>query len=85
MSDDRTVYHLRSGHAIAAPGQPDPAVVKELEDLLQQAKSGEISGLAWAATHPAEISSNHYVGMTSRGMVGGLFSVMRRISEELDK
>jgi len=86
MADEApgVVVQIRSGVTIAAPGQPDPAVVEELEELLAKAKAGEISGIAWSASLTGNTSSNHFVGVISRGQVGGLFSVMTRIARTLD-
>lgn len=84
MSETGKLVQLRSGHAIASPGEPDAEVVTELEDLLERAKSGQISGLAYSYTYSDGATGNRYVGVISRSQVGGLFAVMSRISRQLD-
>ncbi len=46
-SDDRKVISLR-GDPIASRGEPHAGLIARLETLLEQARSGEICGIAFA-------------------------------------
>lgn len=74
MSEDRTnVVPIRAGVA------PDPdagsvneATVKELEDILQRARAGEVVGVAYACQHPGRLTTFHYVGFVTRACIGAV-------------
>ncbi len=78
------IHVIRGGTKVAAPGQPDEAVVETLQFLLDTAKAGRIAGIAYSLNFSDDSTNNFYVGVISRGQVGGLFAVMQRISAELD-
>jgi hypothetical protein len=79
------VVHIRGEYPIAHPGSPDPTVIAELEDLLEQARAGQIIGLGWAAMFLDESGQSHFCGMASYTTVGHLFAVARRMSQYLDR
>lgn len=72
------------GNSIASPGHPDPYVVKDLEDLLDMAKEGRITGIAFSAVYHDNSSSNSYTGVISRSMLGGLVMMTQRIVQQLN-
>lgn len=82
MSEKVVDFH--TGEKLASPGDPDLKLVAELEDLLQRARDGEIVGIGYAIGYGDRSQGNRYVGTISRGMVGGMFACMSRMSRELD-
>lgn len=52
--------------------EANPDVVKQLEALLDMAKSGEIVGFAYAVVHQGDLTSYHRAGRNTRGMIGAL-------------
>lgn len=79
------VFSIVNGGEYASPGNPDKAVVDQLEMLLAKAKDGQIAGLAYAITFYDGAGSNRYVGTIGRTVVGHLFGVMTRISRQIDE
>jgi hypothetical protein len=64
-------------HATYVPprtkAKPNREVIEELERLLDQAKAGEIVGLAGSFLHRDKVVSFAYAGMVAGfGMIGGL-------------
>lgn len=66
------VVPIRAGLLPPSTGEADPNVVKQLAELLEAAKSGEIIGFTYAALHPGEVTSFHRSGRNTRGMIGAL-------------
>jgi len=65
-------------------GSPQPDVITELEQLLEQARSGEVVGLAVALAYRDGTSSCGWGGIVSISVVGQCFSVAQRILRELN-
>jgi hypothetical protein len=70
--------------AIASPGKPDKNVVEAIEGLLEAAKSGRVSGIAYCVVYSDDSVTGYYCGQCCRAQVGSLFAVMGRISREID-
>lgn len=83
MSDEKVV-RLHGGSAVFQPGTPDEIVVKLAEDLLERARAGEIVGVAIATEFHDGGTGDRRAGTLSRGVVGRLFSLMQRITGQLD-
>lgn len=67
------VVPIRSGLTPEPPpGYVDESVVKELTDLLERAKSGEITGIAYAVLCPGDTSYYGRSGRITRGVVGAM-------------
>lgn len=67
------VVAIRSGIAVEPPaGTANPDLVKELQDLLEKANSGEITGFAYASLHPGDVTTYCSVGRLTRGVIGAL-------------
>lgn len=62
MSD----VHKLTEHLL--PGEVEPALVEALEELLEQAKRGELTALAWAS-----VRTNNYISNGWEGAGGTLF------------
>jgi hypothetical protein len=73
------------GRAYANPSDPDPLVIAEIEELLEKARAGEVTGIAWASYCFDGTGNNHFEGLVSRNTVGQLHSVMTRISRRIDE
>jgi hypothetical protein len=52
--------------------EPREDVVKKFEELLEQARSGEIQGAAYAVLHPGGFSAYNTIGRTTRGLLGAI-------------
>jgi len=66
-----------------APGEPDMNVVRELEDLLEKARSGEIVGIAASYTYRDYATGSKLTGVTSYSLVGRLEEVKADILKSL--
>lgn len=66
---DKKILSLR-GHAIPQPNEPNAQVVASLERLLEQARSGEVFGVAWVMTWPDGAVGRQRVGGISVSMLG---------------
>lgn len=77
------VVGIRDGVELAPPGEPYPEVVKELERLLEMARSGELTGVAVVLHWRDECTSDQQAGMLSRSMLGGLEILKSRIVDSL--
>ena len=53
-------------------GTVDPDVVKELEKLLNKAKTGDMTGIAYASLHPGGFTTYNRAGRMTRGVIGAL-------------
>lgn len=66
--------------------EPNPKVIELLEDLLEQARSGEIIGLSGALLYHDKLSGTVYGGIVGTyGMVGALDvmkSELKKLCEE---
>jgi hypothetical protein len=70
---ERNVVSIREGISLAPlGGEPDPAVVERLLDLLEKARAGEITGIAYATLHPGDVSTYDNAGRATRGLLGAL-------------
>lgn len=63
-------------HAGLAPEPPagtvNADVVKQLEELLDKARSGDITGLAFVSLHSGDTTVHYRVGRMTRGVIGAL-------------
>ena len=64
---------------------PDPAVVKRLEQLLSEAKSGEIQGIAYAVDMSQRLVACGWVGMGKNNvaMIGEVHILARDMMDSL--
>lgn len=46
----------------APRGQPDPDIIERIEELLEEAKAGEISGIAYAVHTPGDDKKTGWIG-----------------------
>ena len=65
--------------------EPSADVIDELEWLLEAARSGEVVGIAYAASHHDVTTSNRYVGKMTLGLVGGLTAVTARVTRGINE
>lgn len=75
------------GAAITQPGVADERVVKQLEELLDMAKSGVIGGVAVAFIYNdlAFNTNQCFAGAVSYGQVGRLSALQEMIIKELQE
>lgn len=59
--------------------EPNADAVKEIEDLLAAARAGEIIGIAYVASHPADLTSFNWAGRVVRATLGGLVLLQHRM------
>lgn len=78
MSDPKVVS-LR-GEGIPASGEPDPAVVKAAELILERARAGEIDGLAYVERHIDMSTSSGNAGFYSMAVAGELLWLAGHVS-----
>lgn len=84
------VHRLCDGHVQPTGTEPEEGLVEFLEELLEKARSGEIVGLAGAASYPSPVGTimpveSFRVGWNaSVSMVGALEDVKHRILRNLD-
>jgi hypothetical protein len=70
---DRNVIPIRHGVTPEPPcGEMNAAVVDMLTELLEQAKTGQVTGVAFATLHPGDLSTYGTRGRTTRGLLGAL-------------
>lgn len=79
------VVRLHGNEPVYHPGKPDMRVVKELEDLMERARSGEIVGLVYAAQYHDGGSCGDHVGDVSRNVAGRLFAELMSITDIMNK
>lgn len=79
-----SVISLNGGTVVHNPSEPDPLLVKRLEETLELAKSGQIIGAAIAIQYFDGAGSSTYIGRCSRNTVGWLFKLMTKISADID-
>lgn len=75
---------LLGGATIASQGNPDQAVVEEIEMLLEAARSGRITGITYAVDYTDNSNGCRHVGTYGRGMVGALFCSVTRLARMMD-
>lgn len=78
-----SVVTLR-GDRFANPAEPDANVVEATEYILDLAKNGQVTGIAYAISYYDGKGHNHFCGTVSRNTVGHLFSVATRLSNQID-
>ena len=62
-----------------AAGEVNPEVVKELEELLDKARAGDITGLAYVSLHAGDFSTAASAGRLTRGVIGALAILQHRL------
>lgn len=68
-----SVVPLRPGlEPVPCAGAINPDLVTHLEELLERAKAGEMTGIAYATLHPGDLSLYGSRGRTTRGLLGAL-------------
>jgi hypothetical protein len=84
------VVRIRDGYVQPTGTEPDEDLVKFLEELLERARSGDIVGVAGAASAPSPVGSvqpteSFRAGWSiSVGMVGALEDVKYRILRDMN-
>lgn len=67
------VVAIRSGLAVEPPaGTVNADVVKELQQLLDKANCGDVTGLVFVSLHPGDLTVYHSVGRITRGVMGAM-------------
>lgn len=69
MSEEPKVVSLR-GHPIPAIGEPNEKMIRELERLLEAARSGDLQGVVVAMLHKDDTTQSMRCGVMSRGLIG---------------
>lgn len=64
--------------------ETNAAVVASLEEWLERARSGEVHGIAIAALYRDDAVGFSYSGGRSLGLVGQLFGLAQRITQDMD-
>lgn len=54
------------------PGTVNESVVDELQGLLDKAKAGEITGVAYVSLHPGDLTCFGRAGRMTRGVIGAI-------------
>lgn len=60
------------GDPVVAPGTPNPDLIVHLEEMLEKARSGEISSIAYVVLYRDELTSYHWIGRMTRAVLGSL-------------
>ena len=81
-SEKPKVVHIR-GEPVTDIRVPDPDVIAKLEYLLEQAKSGEITGICGVMHYYDSTTGRFYKGIVSYAVVGRLETVKLSILEDL--
>jgi hypothetical protein len=71
MVEPANVVGIRPGQVVLAR-QPNPAAIEVLEGLLELARSGEVIGVAVAATYAGGCTAWQVGGVHGRGTIGVL-------------
>jgi hypothetical protein len=58
--------------SVAMPGEPDPVLVSHLEELLQEARSGQLQGVVWAGLYLGDTTGWGRAGLVTRATIGAL-------------
>lgn len=72
------------GDLVAFPTGPNPDVVERLEELLRDAKAGEITAIAYAADY-RNMFAGSFVGVGTLAMIGELRILEARVVEAIRK
>lgn len=83
MSDDAPKVVSLRGDPIVQPGEPVEAVITEIEELLEMARSGEIKGFAAAVLFTDDAVTMRRPGVLSRSIIGTLEIMKLDICEAL--
>jgi hypothetical protein len=83
MVDAPKVVSLRTGAEILQPGEPHPAVVDILEDLLERARSGEIVAISAAVMNADKSAGRYHAGQISYTLLGALETLKVKIASDL--
>lgn len=59
------------------PGKPNPDIIASLERLLEQAKAGDLIGLAYATVRTNDVSASGWDGMSCRNSLGMAISYLQ--------
>lgn len=78
------VVRLRDNSTVSHPGKPHTDTIKMLEEYLKRAKDGEVVGAAIVVVYYDEMTNAERTGLINRGQVGRMFSLMQRMTHELD-
>ena len=81
---ETNVVNLR-GEPVHGLNNPDPDVIKELEEWLARARAGEIIGCAIVPVWHDDAIGTRYCGVISRAQIGGLFALSSRINAAIDE
>lgn len=67
------VVAIRRGLEVEPPqGTVNPDIVKALQELLDRANCGEITGFAYVSLHPGDLTAYYNVGRITRGVIGAI-------------
>lgn len=67
------VVAIREGLELEPPaGTVNADIVKELQELLDKANCGEITGFAYVTLHPGDLTLYHRAGRITRGVIGAV-------------
>lgn len=83
--DKSNVVGLRGAPVITPERKPDPNVVSHVKRLLEQAESGEITGISYVMHHHDTATSRGMAGLQSYSMAGRCHQLIHEIVEALDK
>ena len=70
------------GEPIPDPGKPVPELVEHLEKMLEQARSGEVTGITYAVLYQGDITSFCSVGRMRRSLLGSLAMLQYALCKE---
>lgn len=73
-----------NGQQIVPPGTVRPELVTELKKLLAMAESGEIDGIAYAATYYDDATGSDQVGRVTRSMLGSIELLKHLMCKEIN-
>ena len=76
-----TVVSIK-GEPIPEPGKPVPELVEHLEKLLERARSGEVTGVAYAVLYRDDLTSFCPVGRIRRSLLGALTMLQYALCKE---
>jgi hypothetical protein len=80
-----SIVSIRDGVEIRPPGEPNPAVVEQVERLLEMARSGELSGIAAAICWSDECTSHLIAGKRLRATIGELEVIKYVIVRDIEQ
>lgn len=82
-STGRNVTSLHG--AVVPDGEPNPNCVAKLEELLERAKAGDVTGIALAALHSDNTASTAVVGNVGPYSLLGAVDMARRDLQDIMK